>query len=790
MTCYGCQLNDVPTGLSLNTTVLNLGNNSIVRIDDHSFKDLPHLRSLLLSRNQIHTISSGAFASLKNLDLLDLSNNNLEHFAFDSSVFKHLEKLSCLYLNNNNFHLKRLYPENAISHAKALTSLNIDIFEDFKFGQGFLNLTNLQTLNVFQKGTARISIRNTSFRGLEQSQITHFILYCTMKSMEPGSLSPLRNLLSLTLDSRKTLSIHMVLRALYGLQGRTMESIRLPHNHIRYTRNGYLEKTDLVFLGTICVRRLDLAGNLISGITMEAVLSWHSRACLEVLDVSRNVLESPQLLSLLVLFPSITHVYASYEVRQYSRKRRSIWNRKSIVFFPQSLRHLYLSHDPMNFDISDVTTVSDDNNLRTLDVSYPVMEVTCSGGYIKGLLRLQQLIMSGWECSHTSNRFFVEFPNLSRLDAKNCNLGNKLGMEGHSLFTGLYNLSFTDLAFNNINTLSLDTFKDQAYSLKVLNLTGNHMERIPMDILTLLYVLEILDLRDNVIIKLSGKDCSFLENHRSRSDKFQILLAGNPVACNCDNLEFVTWLGTSTVVYDRVDISCITPHGSKVLVSEFLETMDEFQDSCVAQFWLLMSVILTVVCILMGILSRLAWRHSITLRVMCRDPREHGVYPYDLFLVYSEQDSGWVRNTLAPWLEEHGIEYCAEDKNLELGGDKADQIMNAIDDSCQVVFIVSCTFLECDWSLYTMKFANTYSYRDGRENMSIIIMLNDMKRSEFPKRIRKNWDAIRPVKWPNEGNTNRSQVSKEEEIFWKRLLSRIRRGSNRLIPVPVSDTAV
>ncbi|XP_033756508.1 toll-like receptor 2 [Pecten maximus] len=788
VTCSGCQMEDVPQDLPMNTTVLNLWNNRIVELDRDSFTYLPHLKYLILSQNGMYNVSPEAFSSLGNLEYLDLSDNYLEHSAFDSLVFQHLPKLRCLYLHRNHFHLKRLYPENALSFITTLQNLSIDIFDGFTFGKGFLNLTNLGKLDVYRTGAERVSIRNTSFKGLERSVITHLNLDFNMRSIEADSLSPFGSLISLTLDSKKTLSIHEVLLVLYGLRGRNMESIELSQNHVVYSRNGNLEKSDLVFLGTICVRKLDLTRNLISGITMEAVLSWNSRVCLEVLDLSRNVVASPQMLSLLVLFPSITHMYASYEINTFTRKRRGVWSRKTTVFLPTSLRYLYLSHDPSHFDISDATTVSDSNELRVLDVSYPIGGITCSGGYINGLVHLQELNISGWKCTNPNTQFFAKFPNLSRLEAKECYLGSRLSLDGNTLFTGMYNLSIIDLAFNSIKSLNLKTFEDQSYSLKVLNLTGNDMDRLPLESLTFLRVLEILDLRDNLITTLSDTECSFLDVYGSNLDKFKIMLAGNPLVCNCDNLDFVAWLHTTKTVYDRDHLSCSTPGGDTIKIADFLESFEDFQDSCVAQFWLLISIILTVVCILMGILSRLAWQHSVWVRVRCRQPLKHDVYPYDIFISYCDQDSGWVMKTLVPWLDEKGIGYCAGDKNFSPGLYEADNIMEAIDNSCQIVFVVSCTFLEREWPLFTMKLASTYSFREGRENMNIIIMLNDMKRSEFPKLLRKNWDVIRPVQWPDDSNTDQSRLTKAREQFWKCLLKRIKRGNSRFKPAAVSES--
>ncbi|XP_060068540.1 toll-like receptor 2 [Ylistrum balloti] len=774
--CSGCLLKDVPQDLPITTTVLNLKNNNIEKLDNNSITHLSNLETLVLANNGMHSISPGAFATIENLEYLDLSENYFEPSSFDSSVFKHLHKLTVLYLHSNMFHLKGTYPENAISSIKSLNTLSIDIFEGFVFGMGFLNLTKLKNLHVNNKEGKRVSIRNTSFEGLKMSNISHLQLHFEMKKIEAGSLSPFHRLVSLELDSKRTVSIHEVLLALEGLRERKMESIKLTSNHYRYTVNGFLEKSDIVFLGTICVRKLNLAHNLISGITMEAVLAWKSRSCLEVLNISTNAIISGQLLTLLVLFPSITHVYASYEASSISRKRRQLMHREQTFFIPSSLLHLELSHNPFGGDIGNIW-VSKSNNLNVLDISYPFAGFKCSEGRIKGLVNLTEFYVSGIECSHPNDQMFADMRNLSRLEAKECNLGKRLRSNKTSLFKGLYNLSFIDLTLNDITSFNSNTFIDQSYSLETLVLNGNDLDHLPLESLKNLNALKTLDVRNNHISTLSERERSFLDTYVSKSENFIIELADNPLVCSCDNLEFLVWFHKTKLVHNRKSISCSTNEGDKIRISEFLESVDEFRDSCVAQFWLLISVSLALLGILVAFLSRVAWKQSVLLRTWCREPLVHKTCDYDMYICYGNEDARWVRKLLVPWLEKKGITFCCDDKDFDLCLDLADNIMNAIDNSRQTVFVVSYKFLEHKWPMFAMGIASYYSFRKGHEDMNIIIRLDDIKRSEFPILIRKNWDVICPLKWPNENNTYRQQVINAKKIFWKQLLKRFKLGN-------------
>ncbi|OWF40421.1 Toll-like receptor 2 type-2 [Mizuhopecten yessoensis] len=122
--------------------------------------------------------------------------------------------------------------------------------------------------------------------------------------------------------------------------------------------------------------------------------------------------------------------------------------------------------------------------------------------------------------------------------------------------------------------------------------------------------------------------------------------------------------------------------------------------------------------------------------------------------------------------------------------DIVDNIMDAIDNSHKTVFVVSYAVLQREWTTFTMKLASVYSFRDGREDMNIIILLNDIKMSEFPKLIRRNWEVIHPLRWPNESNTDQSKFITAKKVFWQRLFRRIKRGNSNVLTESVSESTV
>ncbi|XP_069140332.1 toll-like receptor 6 [Argopecten irradians] len=314
------------------------------------------------------------------------------------------------------------------------------------------------------------------------------------------------------------------------------------------------------------------------------------------------------------------------------------------------------------------------------------------------------------------------------------------------------------------------------------------MDRIPYDILKNLNELEWLDMSNNQIYTLNEYEYSLLDELGLNSDNFQIVLFGNPLVCNCNNLDFLSWISTTAVVYKKDELVCSTAEGRRTKIFDFLESFDQFKDHCVSQSWLIISVTLTVICFVLIILAREAWRRSVWLRIMCRHPEESSKYTNSIYISYCSKDSSWVKNTLAPWLDEKQIDFCCDDKTFIPGRDIADNIMDAIGSSRQTLFVISYAFLEREWTTFTMKLTYEYSFRVGRENMNIFILLDDIKKSEFPKLIRHYWKSIHPLRWPKECNINLERTDCARNKFWDGLSRRIPRRKSDLKSPHVTET--
>ncbi|XP_069140321.1 toll-like receptor 3 [Argopecten irradians] len=479
--CSGCGLLAVPKNLPTNTTVLDLSNNKFTSLERGSFPDLPLLKILYLQRNKLVRITSGSFDNVSNIQEFYLTDNKLEQFSMDMNVFEILKKLKTLKIQRNNFHIKKLYPEQALSTISKLEYLSMDIFDGFQFGKRIINQTNLRKLHLSSRGTGGVSLLNSSFDGLATSNVKELIIIAPFRKLQTNFLSPFGDLTTLTLRSTGTgVTLHDALGGLYGIRGRTMESLIIDGFRYKFTKGVDLRESDMYNLGTICARKIHLIANAISTIGTDAVTAWTTKTCIEELDMSENLFYLPQSLPLLVLFRSLVHLYAT-NCYPKTFGKRSILIPERIGFLPQNLTSIDISYSGFSGSIPNFTIET--NGLKVLNVGYSVRHPRCDYVVIKGLVHLQELDMSGVDCSEVYPNAFSEIPNLSRLTARKCRLGSILGSNVPAIFKGLNNLSFVDISANKLQILNSQLFVDQKESLKYLNLSGNLLDHLPTQLL-------------------------------------------------------------------------------------------------------------------------------------------------------------------------------------------------------------------------------------------------------------------------------------------------------------------
>ena len=100
VSCNSRGLDSIPTGFPSDTYVLLLNNNSISKIEEKAFNNLPQLYGLHLGNNNISKIEENAFNNLPKIAALSLDNNHISKI--EENAFNNLPTLTAISLMNNS----------------------------------------------------------------------------------------------------------------------------------------------------------------------------------------------------------------------------------------------------------------------------------------------------------------------------------------------------------------------------------------------------------------------------------------------------------------------------------------------------------------------------------------------------------------------------------------------------------------------------------------------------------------------------------------------------------------
>lgn len=111
LSCSNLGLEQVPQQLPATAATLDFNHNRLVRLEEGSFAELPHLVTLRLAHNRLSNLSPGTFRNMSSLRHLDLSSNQL--YKVDNYYFQDLVGMEELLLFNN--HIARVESNALIS---------------------------------------------------------------------------------------------------------------------------------------------------------------------------------------------------------------------------------------------------------------------------------------------------------------------------------------------------------------------------------------------------------------------------------------------------------------------------------------------------------------------------------------------------------------------------------------------------------------------------------------------------------------------------------------------------
>ena len=255
--CTATHLSTIPVGpFPEDTTHLVLSRLKIRKIPDNAFAQLRNLRSIDLSNNDIHTLRNASFHGLTKLKTLKLNGNAIN--STEGGVFSELPSLETLLMTRP--------PHNPY------------------FAVEYSSMANLEVLDFFDGHIGRIDIAlMNNFRNLNISSLAFRLQGA--HSIEPGAFSNFTNLRSINLCCNGRLGFKTAVVALGQTQNTNIDTVILDYVSRKGIDYSIFDMSDFCNPFGSKIRRLSIKDNEIIGFMGK---NSHCLAELRELDISYN----------------------------------------------------------------------------------------------------------------------------------------------------------------------------------------------------------------------------------------------------------------------------------------------------------------------------------------------------------------------------------------------------------------------------------------------------------------------------------------------------------------------
>ncbi|XP_066466361.1 toll-like receptor 2 [Tiliqua scincoides] len=754
--CRGLKLLQVPRDLPPALQLLDLSYNKIQQIGAGDFAALTQLRGLDLGFNAISTISADSFLSNVFLERLSLFNNSLEEIP--SQVLRPLRNLRELSMSNN------FYPHSTLDEV-------------------FSTLKNLEELSM--GGPNVRTVQSWDFLPLQGIPLKKFALKTASDSLEyqPGAFSRL-NTTALWCDislDKNTGALPLMLRDLWG---KPIRYLRF-RNLFQFTY--YVDSADLFSgLGNLEAEELVFfRGKFNENLLRLALLNVQKSRIRDLSFIAIDFARSPQ------WKPPETGIA---NLTLQSLLLKDISNPDILRFdwtFTWFAGVTYLSILNVNFNMVPCDAWGEMRNVVVLNISNNrlmdayIYNEACLGQDFLPKLKVFDLSYNVLTSLKTVAMLTSGWPQLTKLDLGHNRIGGTdelpcpwspslvwLALPKNEVTTEIFKclpttLQYLDLSYCQLERLDTGYF-EVATHLRELLLSGNKIKFIPVEWrCPNLRVLEVDGNSFGVIGKGSFANMPHLTHLKA---------GNNPYHCVCDLYAFLqeTLQNNKLRLTDWPDgWTCYHPEPLlDTAVAAYSPKVTECDITIVVA--IAVSVTATIVMVSMF----LCWRfdvpwylqatfHIVRSKYRARRSQPPRPFAFHAFISYSSSDAEWVRQELLQRLEASSPPYrvCIHERDFTPGRWIIDNIIDNIENSRKIIFVLSRSFVDSEWCNYELYFAHQRAVGLSFEDV-VLVLKEAIDPEALPNkfcRLRKMLSTKTYLEWPTEPS--------RQAFFWIQLKS-------------------
>ncbi|CAG2218217.1 CD282 [Mytilus edulis] len=271
-------------------------------------------------------------------------------------------------------------------------------------------------------------------------------------------------------------------------------------------------------------------------------------------------------------------------------------------------------------------------------------------------------------------------------------------------------------------------------------------------------------------IKITGSDvlkdkqlplpCSLWKNIRRQSKRYlerptnvSIIVKVNNISvykCIFKNDQFYECAITSKLsLFEYTSMRCMQEDGTIQNVFEF-NNNNKIECKKTSHVVLYMFISYCVFTVIIGVCtcrkSRLSYAIVHKLKSFSKKGYKRQVYTFDAFISYSHSDIAWVLKFYQK-MQSLGNNMSFDEKDFIVGSFISDNIYHAFNESRKVIFIVTEHFLQSKWGEFELEVARTYALENGRHNMIIVVLKDDVSFNRMPNALKDIWYKTTCIKW-------------------------------------------